>query len=601
MAVSKFTSSSNVNDFNLNIGSTYSVVTLTQEYPIGAYSFTSSLNDSSIDLYFYSGSGTLVGYTNTKGVIVTSGFNKIVIIGGTVGDVLSFTFKTTYNTTSETTEIGAGPVILSTTPLSLPNINSTTVVTGLNFATDIAATFTGTDNLARNAKSVVRGSANSLVITRPDTLPIAYSPYTLTVANPSVGYQPTGSNSNTISITAGTNPVWQTTSTPAVNINVVYSYSLVATKSDTGGSISSYTVISGSLPTGLSLNTSSGLISGTPTVGGNYSFTVRATDSGGNTADLVLSIGVISGGTLTSDATYFYRTFNANGTFLTGALNADILAISGGGAGGAGFNSQAAGGGGGAGGVLYTASQTLTSGSYTVAVGAGGLNAGAGAAAPYTSAVVGVRSSFTGGSILISPYGGGGGTSYPDDQGYPAVSVGSGGGAGGAGRTGTNVGGQAGTSGQGGNGGYQTGTGQSNGSTSCGGGGGAGGNGGSGTASSVGGNGGSGTNTYASWITAITSAMTSVSGWSTATSTGYIAGGGGGACTANGQQAQAGVGGGGRPGAGTGNTGGNNGNAGIDNTGGGGGGASAGSVSTSGGNGGSGIVVVRYAKSAVYA
>ena len=40
-----------------------------------------------------------------------------------------------------------------------------------------------------------------------------------------------------------------------------------------------YSSIGGSLPSGLSLNSSTGVISGTPTSSGNYSFTVRAEDS----------------------------------------------------------------------------------------------------------------------------------------------------------------------------------------------------------------------------------------------------------------------------------------------------------------------------------
>ena len=40
-----------------------------------------------------------------------------------------------------------------------------------------------------------------------------------------------------------------------------------------------YSIVSGTLPTGLSLNSSTGMISGTPAAGGSYSFTVRATDN----------------------------------------------------------------------------------------------------------------------------------------------------------------------------------------------------------------------------------------------------------------------------------------------------------------------------------
>ncbi len=58
----------------------------------------------------------------------------------------------------------------------------------------------------------------------------------------------------------------------------IYSYTLSSTQSQ--GTVS-YAVTSGSLPTGLSLNTSTGEISGTPTVAGTYTFTVQATDDNG--------------------------------------------------------------------------------------------------------------------------------------------------------------------------------------------------------------------------------------------------------------------------------------------------------------------------------
>jgi hypothetical protein len=298
MAVSKFTSASGGNDFNINVGSTYSVTNFTQEYSAGSYSFTSAQLDTTMDVYAYNSQGTLVGYTNGKGLTTSAGFIKMVIIGGTVGDVLSFTYKTTYYAVAETAETTAGPVILSITPTSLPNANSSTTVTGLNFATDVAATFTGTDSLVRNAKSVVRGSATSLVVTRPDNMPTAYSPYTLTVTNPSVAYQPTGSNSNIVSVTAGVNPVWVTTAGELYSNTILLGGSTVSTSvSATDADLSSnvtYSIVSGALPTGASLNTSNGTISGavSNTTTTTYNFTIRATDSGGNTADRAFSITV---------------------------------------------------------------------------------------------------------------------------------------------------------------------------------------------------------------------------------------------------------------------------------------------------------------------
>jgi hypothetical protein len=59
-------------------------------------------------------------------------------------------------------------------------------------------------------------------------------------------------------------------------VGVAYS----GTAAITGGTAPyTWAVTGGSLPTGLSLNTSTGAVTGTPTVAGTYSFTIRGTDS----------------------------------------------------------------------------------------------------------------------------------------------------------------------------------------------------------------------------------------------------------------------------------------------------------------------------------
>ena len=83
---------------------------------------------------------------------------------------------------------------------------------------------------------------------------------------------------------------------------------------------------------------------------------------------------VVTGGTLYSDATYYYRVFTANGTFglSNTSLNTDIIVIAGGGGGGTGGASTDIGGGGGAGGILGFASQSISPSSVSVQVGGGG-------------------------------------------------------------------------------------------------------------------------------------------------------------------------------------------------------------------------------------
>lgn len=65
---------------------------------------------------------------------------------------------------------------------------------------------------------------------------------------------------------------------PPGNLGAPYSQTIIAT----GGTAPyAYTITSGALPGGLSLNPATGLISGTPTTLGQYNFTVTATDANG--------------------------------------------------------------------------------------------------------------------------------------------------------------------------------------------------------------------------------------------------------------------------------------------------------------------------------
>lgn len=79
-------------------------------------------------------------------------------------------------------------------------------------------------------------------------------------------------------------PIWSTgTTLPTFTRNVAYSTTVAATEDDSGAI--TYSLVSGSLPTGLSLS-SSGVISGIPTSSTNASFTARATvTASGTTAD----------------------------------------------------------------------------------------------------------------------------------------------------------------------------------------------------------------------------------------------------------------------------------------------------------------------------
>jgi hypothetical protein len=72
-----------------------------------------------------------------------------------------------------------------------------------------------------------------------------------------------------------------TISLPSANLGVAYSSSVAASG---GQSPYTFAVTLGSLPTGLTLNGSTGAITGTPTAAGTFTFTITVTDSATNVA-----------------------------------------------------------------------------------------------------------------------------------------------------------------------------------------------------------------------------------------------------------------------------------------------------------------------------
>ena len=163
-------------------------------------------------------------------------------------------------------------VCCSTTSCGAITINPSTLTAG-NINTPYTQTFTQT------------GGTGSAAFGITGTLPLGL---TFTSAGVLSG-TPTQSGSFPITVSAvdaanclGTrqytlligNLVIATTSLPDTRINQAYSQTLTAT----GGTAPySWSVVSGSLPTGLTLN-ASGTLFGTPTVGGTFNFTVRVTD-----------------------------------------------------------------------------------------------------------------------------------------------------------------------------------------------------------------------------------------------------------------------------------------------------------------------------------
>jgi len=464
--------------------------------------------------------------------------------------------------------------------------SGTIVIYGTNFVSGATATAIGSNGVQVNATSTTYNSLVQLTATFTG-LSNAYEPYDIKVTNPSNLF---GIIPDALYINAS--PVWVTSSGSLGTFIEQLAISVSATATDSDSTIT-YSLASGStLPSGVTLNSSTGLISGNlPSITNNttYTFTINASD-GTSTVPRTFSITanagsqVSGGGTLiSSDATYFYRVFTSSGTLTTAGdpINVEAVVLGGGGGGGSSF-----GGGGGSGALVIMQSKSISSGNYPIVVGNGATR---NTAADSVQGLDGEQSS----AFSVIALGGGGGGAYNNNP------NGRSGGCGGGGSTsespGTKTGGSFTQQGQSGTSFYATRGGNSfGGSPYIGsGGGGTGTQGQDVSSENVAGSGGNGTTAVSSWLSVISSSMPTA--WQTATSGGYIGGGGGGAAYQSGSTTpgSGGLGGAANGVGGTGSTPGLNS---VDNTGSGGGGG--GYPAGGGGAGGKGLVIVRYPKTA---
>jgi hypothetical protein len=164
--------------------------------------------------------------------------------------------------------------------------------------------------------------------------------FTVTASNPN------GSVSESYTGATADAPTWSVNTLGDFLDSVSYSDSVSATARPAA----TYSVSAGSLPPGISLNTSNGTFSGTPSGAGNaFSFTITATNAAGSVS----------------------QSFSGN---IVG-LSVEYLVVAGGGGGGSGDDSLGSGGGGGAGGMRTGTFNLSISTNYSVGVGGGGAGA----------------------------------------------------------------------------------------------------------------------------------------------------------------------------------------------------------------------------------
>ena len=200
----------------------------------------------------------------------------------TAGDPTSVTFQVTDSVSKTVTKsmsitINASPSIGT---VSLPNgtvgvsySQTLSVTGGTSPYTWSIATGSLPSGLSLSSSGVVSGTPTTAG--GPTSITFKVTDLTSTTATKS------------LSIAITTPPSISTSSLPNGTVGTAYSQTLAATG---GTSPYSWTVIAGSLPSGLTLS-SSGLISGTPTTaGGPTSITLKVTDNNNLTATKVLSV-----------------------------------------------------------------------------------------------------------------------------------------------------------------------------------------------------------------------------------------------------------------------------------------------------------------------
>ena len=179
------------------------------------------------------------------------------------------------------------PTISAINPSVIENTQTAVTITGTNFVSVPTVEAISTTGAITRADTVSFSSATS--ITANFTLPVDGT-YFIRVEN----NDGNAVRSSSALLTVSDAPAW-TTAAGSLGSNAAgssISYTVAATNA------TSFAVQSGTLPGGTSLNTSSGVISGTEsgaTSETTYSFTIRATDAEGQTADRAFSITITVG------------------------------------------------------------------------------------------------------------------------------------------------------------------------------------------------------------------------------------------------------------------------------------------------------------------
>ena len=269
--------------------------------------------------------------------------------------------------------ISAPPTVIGTdvTNILESDTSQVIVITGQNFDSASTGLLVDANGVSKIPTTSVRDSSSQITITYSGNTLLDSSvpePLDVKVVNGS-GLSATLEDYININAT----PTWNTASG---SLGTVYnssrsSYSTSVSATDPEGGTLTYSIVSGAVPTGMTLN-SNGTITGTPAaVGSNttYNFTVRASD-GNNTTDRAFSITINAPVVTTYSYTGSDQTFSVPGGVTT--VEMYLWGAAGGGGNGEGYSDK-----GGPGGATIVSACTVTPGdTLKVQVGQGGWNSG---------------------------------------------------------------------------------------------------------------------------------------------------------------------------------------------------------------------------------
>ena len=259
--------------------------------------FSGALTDAdTCDFIYHMGTGLLstpVDNSVSTVKIVDSSVTNAKLAGSIANDKLSnsaITINGSAVSLGGTVTIGeTKPTITSISPSTITNSQTSITITGTNFVNGINVEAVSTTGAIVQADTVTFSSSTSFsanfTITTDGT-------YFIRVENPDGN----AARSSTALLTVSDAPTWSTAagSLGSMAAGGTANFTVAATSDSTV----SYSVTSGALPGGLSLNSSTGAITGTEsgaTAETTYNFTITATDAEAQTADRAFSITVTVG------------------------------------------------------------------------------------------------------------------------------------------------------------------------------------------------------------------------------------------------------------------------------------------------------------------